>query len=443
MRNAVTHRYLNATLALALLLIASITAAGAQQAKNVIIMISDGWGYNHILATNYYTTGQARVQPYESFNIRYPMSTYSLSGSGYDGEAAQQSFVYVTKGYTDSAAAATALSTGVKTVNGALGLGKDGSRLTHVMEYAEELGKSTGVVTTVEISHATPAGFVAHNTSRKNLAEIAQEMVVESNTDVIIGACHPWFDDNGQRRETPDYKYVGGQELWDTLVDGTCSPAAGKWTLVQSRDEFCAVAGSDTPPSRLLGVCQTATTTQQARRGGWEAPFAVPQNANVPTLAEMSSAALNVLGQDTDGFVLMIEGGAVDWANHANQTGRMIEEMIDFNVAVEEVIGWIKGHGGWKSNLLIVTGDHECGYLNGPANEFGDAGKVQNRGAGSVPGVGWYSVEHTNSLIPVFAEGDAAELFHKYVDEYDPVRGYYVDNTEVAKVMFEAIKPQP
>jgi len=441
LRNAVTHRYLNATLALALLLIASITAAGAQQAKNVIIMISDGWGYNHILATNYYTTGQAMVQPYEYFNIRYPMSTYSLSGGGYDGEAAQESFVYVTKGYTDSAAAATALSTGYKTLNGALGMDRDGKPLTHILEYAQRLGKATGVVTTVQISHATPAGFVAHSAGRGDYAAIAREMIEESKVDVIMGSGNPWFDDNGQRRETPEYKFVGGQELWDSVVAGTCSPPAGTWRLVQSRDEFRAVADADAPPARVIGVMQTATTAQQARDAGWETPFAAPRNSNVPTLAEMSSAALKVLGQDADGFVLMIEGGAVDWANHANQTGRMIEEMTDFNLAVSEVIAWIKGHGGWTENLLIVTGDHECGYLNGPAGEFGDAGKVQNRGAGTVPGVGWYSTNHTNSLIPVFAEGDAAELLHKYADEQDPVRGVYVDNTDVAKLMFEAIKP--
>ena len=142
----------------------------------------------------------------------------------------------------------------------------------------------------------------------------------------------------------------------------------------------------------------------------------------------MCAAALNVLGQDPEGLVLMVEGGAVDWANHANQTGRMMEEMNDFNDAVAEVIAWIEQHGGWSQNLLIVTGDHETGYLMGPAGPDGKAGReIVNAGAGTVPGVGWYSTGHTNSLIPVFANGDAAELLRKYADEQDPVRGYYVE----------------
>ena len=90
-----------------------------------------------------------------------------------------------------------------------------------------------------------------------------------------------------------------------------------------------------------------------------------PKIPIVPNLALMTKGALNVLDNDPDGFFLMVEGGAVDWANHANQLGRLIEEQNDFNDAVDVAIEWIKANGGWEKNLLIVTGDHECGYLTG------------------------------------------------------------------------------
>ncbi len=97
----------------------------------------------------------------------------------------------------------------------------------------------------------------------------------------------------------------------------------------------------------------------------------------------MTKGALNVLDNDPDGFFLMVEGGAVDWANHANQLGRLIEEQNDFNNAVDEAIVWIKANGGFEKNLLIVTGDHECGYLTGAKDSFSD---VTNNGKGSLPG---------------------------------------------------------
>ena len=100
-------------------------------------------------------------------------------------------------------------------------------------------------------------------------------------------------------------------------------------------------------------------------------PFAAPLNRNVPTLATMSKAAINCLDNNPKGFYLMIEGGAVDWANHANQPDRMIEEQIDFVEAVEAVVAWIESHGGWDETLLILTADHECGLLWGPNSANG------------------------------------------------------------------------
>ncbi len=82
----------------------------------------------------------------------------------------------------------------------------------------------------------------------------------------------------------------------------------------------------------------------------------------------MTKAALNVLDDDPNGFFIMIEGGAVDWAAHANQSGRLIEEMNDFNKSIEAVIRWIDTNSNWNETLVIITADHETGHLTGPGS---------------------------------------------------------------------------
>lgn len=210
--------------------------------------------------------------------------------------------------------------------------------LYHFAQHCETLGMATGVVTSVQWSHATPAGFVAHNKHRNNYAEIAREMIHSSYTDVIMGCGHPLYDNSGNLRATPDYRYVGGEDTWNLLVAGTAGGNVDAdhngamddhWTLVQGRDQFRALAQGPTP-KRICGTAQAHTTLQQARAGdGYADPYVVPMNANVPTLPEMVRAALNVLDEDPDGFFLMVEGGAIDWASHANQKGRVIEEQLD------------------------------------------------------------------------------------------------------------------
>jgi alkaline phosphatase len=428
-------------------------------ARNVIVMISDGCGYNHVDAANLYVAGRTGVQPYEQFGARYAMSTYSVDGHGYDPVQAWDDFEFVNHGYTDSAAAATALSTGHKTYNGAIGVGVDGSVLRNILELAEERGKATGVVTTVPFSHATPAAFVAHNINRGNVAQIAQQMILDSAVDVIMGIGHPWFDNDANRVDAPiDFSYVGGEQLWQQLVAGSVGGDADgdgtpdQWTLIQTRAQFQAMASGATP-GRVVGVPQVHRTLQQRRtdergeRGSGPSPYRddppyyVPLNGSVPTLEEMTRAALNVLDDDPDGLFLMVEGGAVDWAAHANESGRMIEEQIDFNHAVGAVMAWVEQNSDWIETLLIVTADHETGYLTGPGSDPGWQPLVNN-GSGRLPGMEWHSTGHTNQLVPVFAHGEAAVFLHGYAEEVDPVRGAYVDNTDVGTFLFRTMDAQ-
>jgi alkaline phosphatase len=158
----------------------------------------------------------------------------------------------------------------------------------------------------------------------------------------------------------------------------------------------------------------------------------------------MTAGALNVLDNDDDGFFLMVEGGAVDWAGHANQSGRVIEEQIDFNRAVEAAVAWVEQNSNWGETMIVVTGDHETGYLTGPGSgQFGEEpiwNSIVNASLGGLPGMEWHSGDHTNSLIPFYAKGEAARHLRKAADQQDPVRGSYIDNTELARVMFEQLR---
>jgi alkaline phosphatase len=193
----------------------------------------------------------------------------------------------------------------------------------------------------------------------------------------------------------------------------------------------------------VLGTAQVYQTLQQGRTSGSgdEAPFAIPFIPTVPNLEEMTQAALNILGTDKDGFVLMVEGGAVDWASHANQSGRVIEEEIDFNRAVEAVVAWVQAESDWRETLVIVTGDHETGYLCGPGSLSSRSMQpIVNNSIGVLPGMEWNSGFHTNSLIPFFAKGNRSRLFQTKAVNDDPVRGRYIDNVDLAEVIFALLE---
>ena len=434
----------------------SFPASTIAAPKNVVIFISDGCGFFHVDAASMYQYGETGRQVYEQFPVKLAMSTYSADGHGYDAERAASDFDYVKKKPTDSAASGTAISTGVKVKDHAVAVDEDGKPLKHISQRAEELGKSTGVVTSVQLSHATPACFVAHNKSRKKYEEISREMILHSGLEVIMGCGHPFFDNDGVSlsEESHDdssetvFSYVGGSSTWDKLIDGTAgSDADGDgdpdyWKLIQSRDEFRSLMSGDTP-DRLIGIPQVFLTLQQARtdereKGEYQhdPPFTVPFIETVPTLAEMTAVAVNVLDNNKNGFFLMVEGGAIDWAGHDNQSGRMIEEQIDFNRSVEVMVDWVYGHSDWDETLIIVTADHETGYLTGE-NSDPELQPLTNHGQGKLPGMEWHSDNHTNSLVPFYARGAGSELFPGRAVNTDAIHGIYIDNSDIAGVIFE------
>ena len=434
--------------------------------KNIIVFVSDGMGYEHVRATNFFNHGKDHAQPYEQPDwIHFAMTTYSsvislgendtIYTGGYNPHEASNNPDYIKQKYTDSGAAGTALSTGIKTYNGSIGIGVMGDTLVHMTQAAKALGKATGVVSSVPLSHATPAAFVAHNERRGNYAQIAQYMFFHTATDVIMAPGNPDFNNDGQPEET-NPRFVGGREIWDMLKandgriefvtedatfrvqDANGNGQPDPWTLIQTREEFQQIANGINVPSRVLGVPQVQSTLQQGRThvAGHTLPFETPFNENVPTLEEMTQAALNVLNQNPNGFFVMVEGGAVDWASHSNDAARMIEEQTDFNNSVKAAIQWVEENSSWEETLIIVTSDHECGYLTGPGEADPIFGQVVNNGQGQLPGLQWHYGSHTNVLVPFYAKGTGANFFNLVARERDPVYGPFIQNTDMASMVF-------
>jgi alkaline phosphatase len=344
----------------------------------------------------------------------------------------------------------------MKTYNNSIGMSIGHDTLENLVERAKSLGKSAGVVTTVEFCHATPAGFVAHNTVRSNYSQLAAWMLLDSRCDVIMGCGNPMYDNDGVpvKGQWKNSKYVVDSIFWcqfragsgkevNFMVNGkskTVKDCDGDrkpdpWTLVQSRDEFRALQQGRTP-KRVFGIPNVFETTQAARKllNGEtrdSPPYTTPLNTTVPTLAEMAVGALNVLDNNPKGFFVMIEGGATDWASHSNQKGRLIEEMNGFDEAVNKVVDWVGKNSNWNETLLIVTGDHETGLLWG-ANPYEP---LTNQGKGNLPVMTFFSGDHTNSLIPFFATGAGSEYFRTFADEQDSVRGAYIQNAEIGQLV--------
>jgi alkaline phosphatase len=427
--------------------------------KNIIFMISDGMGYNTMIAADYYQYGSSNPQQYQNFPVKYGMSHYPVMTGGYPGalqwntgynpKAMWNNFGYALTDFTESAAAATALATGFKTYNNSIGMDINFQPLVNLTQISKLMNKSAGVISSVEFSHATPAGFVAHNLTRNNYNQIAYEMLLNSRLDVIMGTGNPDYDNNGAPSHKP-YRYVGDSLVWlgllagnsifyinnvpDSVEDCNGDGIRDPWGMMQDRSQFQNLMSGNTP-LRVLGVPKVHETLQQTRSGDGNAdPYAVPLLQSVPTLVEMTKGALNVLDNNPNGFFLMIEGGAIDWAAHANQKGRLIEEQIDFNNSVDAVIQWVNTNSNWNETLVIITADHETGMLWGPGSGTPKTfNPIVNNGQNHLPGMSYYSPEHTNSLVPFFAKGSGSQIFSVFADEIDSIRGKFIQNSEIAQ----------
>jgi alkaline phosphatase len=461
-------------------------------AKNVILLISDGAGFNTFEAGNYYQFGEKMPELYRDFSIKIASKTdmlnfvdkttnnpielsssdlvcpecklsqdcscdyskWSVKFQGYDPLKMWESFNYAKEddnylAFTGSAAAATALYTGEKTTRGRIGMMWNEFPLPSIAEVADALDKSTGVVSSVQLSHATPGAVWSHQNNRNKYADIANEMIFFSGLDVIMGCGDPM---NGT-----EYKYIGGEKTWVDIID---KDGANGFVYIHEVNAFENLAKGEIEggiPAKVIGIPHATKTLSD-------------NPDDVPTLKTMAMGAVQVLSQNPNGFFLMIEGGAVDWANHANNIKAMVKEQTDFNNTVAAVKDWVEKNSSWEETLVIVTSDHECGMLWGPKtytdNECGQPNKctagyydanidtfngwqhITNNGKNQIPGVQYGAKGHTRTLVPIFAKGFGAEMFLDLVDGIDAkaglfwgFSGQYIDNTDIFTVMEAVMNP--
>jgi alkaline phosphatase len=467
-------RLANGVLRIVLLVAAMVVgitamARAVETPKNIILMISDGQGYNHVQAAEQYTGAPA---VYESFGVKYGVSTYPLNYSStptgghvavgsYSSTSYWSSRSYPITGWTDSAAAATAMSTGVKSYNQSIDWDNDpagtGTALKSIFEIARDNGKATGTISTVEWSHATPAAFGTHSANRLNYAQMANDMLGSGKVDVIMGAGNPDYNGNGVYigPANTGAQYVGGVSTWNMLkTANTNHTTYNGFTPIFTKTEFENLANGIGPiPDKVVGTAQVSTTLQQARSGDGSVVNFNSFNTNVPSAATLAKAALNVLDQNPNGFFCMMEtGGAVDWAA-GTQKGRTIEEQVEFNNSVSAVQNWLTTTGHDKDTLLIVTADHETGFLWGSDAAFHIPGAATgynnldpSKTGDNVLGDMKFGISgggHTNSLVPLFATGPGSELFAQYATNTDGVRGAYINNTDIFRVMSVMSVPEP
>ena len=354
-------------------------------ARSIILMIGDGMGVGQIEAARWELVGPAGLLTMELLNVQDGWSVTHKAGGR----------------LTDSAAAATAMATGQKTWNGRLSVDPAGAILPTILERAQAAGKSVGLVTTVQLAHATPAAFAVHIANRGLSMPISVQLA-EAGVDVLLGGGAASFLPRGSSCECG-----GAGQRTDNRELAAEASVAG-WAFVCDAEGLAAldVAAVD----RVLGLFAEAEMLR---------PLA-------PTLAEMIDVAIEILSRDPDGFFLMVEGGLIDWVCHGNDAEASIELTIGFDRAVGVALEYTRSVEG---TLLIVTGDHETGGMSvtaEPTGYFREDGPFDTPD-GETYYVNWRHGNHTNADVPVRAEGPLAEL----------LRGTY-ENTRIYEVMLEA-----
>ncbi|MBN2006584.1 MAG: alkaline phosphatase [Anaerolineae bacterium] len=302
---------------------------------------------------------------------------------------------------TDSAAGATAIATGSKTINGMIAMDPMFNALPTILEHARSRGLTAGLVTTTELANATPAAFATHAPLRAQMATIASQMI-ERRLDVLLGGGE---DDFLPPSETGCFPAAGNRLDGRNLIEEARLTGS---TCVCTADELAAIPPTTT---RLLGLFDDAGMTRP----------------HSPTLATMTKTAIALLDQDPEGFFLMVEGGQIDWAGHNNDAGNVIGDVL----ALDEAVAVAQAYAEQTANtLIIVAADHETGGLrvalthsNRPQED-----RVYTMPDGTPFYVSWSTGEHTATPIPVTAQGPQAYL----------LEGDY-ENTHIYEVMYRAL----
>lgn len=299
---------------------AKTTLYKGQPAKYVFLFIGDGMGFPQKTAAEQF---QGKTLVMDSFPAQGVTTTY-----------AADRFI------TGSAASATALASGQKTNIGMIGMKPDQTVVKTIAELAKEQGKKVGIISSVSIDHATPAAFYAHVPKRSMYHQI-DHALVESGFDFFGGG--GMKDPEGKRilKKNPDAK---------TLGDAVAKGKENGYKFVTDKEEFMALTPADGKVVAWNSWLQDSGAL----------PYAIDMTDNDITLPEFTGKAIEMLDNDK-GFFLMVEGGKIDWACHANDATSAVTNTMAFDQSIAKAVAFAEKHP--DETLIVVTGDHECGGL--------------------------------------------------------------------------------
>ncbi|WP_223607830.1 alkaline phosphatase [Chryseobacterium sp. OSA05B] len=288
-----------------------------KKAKNIIFMVSDGMSSGTLAMANLYSqnilgkNGNWMNLYHENKVSRALMDTASASSV-----------------VTDSAAASSSFGGGFRVKNGVLNVGANGEKYLPIWQKFKKAGKKTGCVTTVTITHATPAGFCVNSDSRNAESEIA-EMYAEIGFDVMMGGGDEFFNPS-KRKDQKDVYALYKQKGYQVLKNKTDLKNTEKG-------------------KKILGVFNSGALPYSIDRAH------ISELQTTPSLAEMAQTAIDQMKDHKEGFVLQIEGGKVDWAAHANDIAALIHDQLAFDEAVKTAIDFAEKD---ENTLVIITTDH-------------------------------------------------------------------------------------
>jgi len=346
-----------------------------EKAKNIILLIADGMSLSQITA---YRMMKG------SLNERISMDNFPYSG------------IVLTHSYnaavTDSASSATAYSTGFKTNNGVLGLDKDLNVLENLTETIDKFGFVSSLISTSEVTHATPAAFASHVDLRWKTDIISSQMI-DSKVATILGGGRYFFipEEEGGKRED-------GINLLNEINQSHI--------LLTQKNDLSNISGSLN--KQVLGLFADEHLRDEDKKDNHKLE---------PSLAEMLEYSVSrsnlLIDQGCAGFFVMAEGSQVDWAGHSNDFDYLIREMEDFDEAVDLALEIAKER---KDTLVVVTSDHEVGgLLIEPSNPIDNSLDEVKFSFNTAVGGG----THTGVPVPVYAYGPGSENFTGTLDNTD------------------------
>lgn len=325
----------------------SFFALAQSEVKNVILLIGDGMG----LAQSY--------AAYLANDKSLSMYTMPYTGLSITSCADRE--------VTDSGAGGTAIATGHKANYKAIGLDENNISHPSLLKIAKQYGKSTAIVCSCDLTHATPAAFVA-NVKNRDLQEQIALSYLEEYCDIALGGGAERFTSKGRKDKL-------------NLID---SLAKRGYAVVYSEDEL-----SKCESEKIFGLFAEGHLPEASKRGG--------------VMQQYMLKALEQLDKNPNGFFMMLEGSRIDMEAHLNKYDAMVEETLDFDRCVAIALDFAKRKG---NTLVVVTADHETGGLTLPAK----GSKTQDK---------WTTLNHTGVPVPIYSFGPGAENFTRVMQNTD------------------------